>query len=70
MPHSPRAWDGLDAPEPGPQPSRPSPAFGAPNIRQTTITPKEPDMADHSFNGGYGRQPIPTPPPQPPADQK
>jgi hypothetical protein len=71
-------WLGLDPVEPGPQPSRPSPAFGAPYIGQRTINPSKedsmpiPDRAfadgsgDHSTNGGYGHQPLPPlPNPQP-----
>ncbi|MFF0409094.1 hypothetical protein ACFYUY_01490 [Kitasatospora sp. NPDC004745] len=60
-----RLWDGLDPVEPGPQPSRPTPAYGAPDIGQRHL--KEDSMfrnqddpkGDHSANGGYGHQPLP-----------
>lgn len=70
-------WDGLDPVEPGPQPSRPTPAYGAPDIgqRHTKEDPMPtPDRAfangdgggDHSANGGYGHDPLPPlPNPQP-----
>ncbi|MFG3051868.1 hypothetical protein ACGFZP_13085 [Kitasatospora sp. NPDC048239] len=76
MPDPHNGWPGLDPIEPGPQPSRPSPAFGAPPIGQRTITPSKEDpmhydrafadgAGDHSTNGGYGHQPLPPLPPQP-----
>ncbi|MFC8447643.1 hypothetical protein [Kitasatospora sp. NPDC057223] len=54
---SPRIWDGFDDPT-GPaawnafgrQPSRPTPPFGAPNIGQRTINPKENPMG---YAGNY-----------------
>ncbi|MEU6233833.1 hypothetical protein [Kitasatospora sp. NPDC047058] len=55
---STRLWAGLDPVEPGPQPSRPSPAFGAPHIGQRTITPskEETPMPGHA-NSNYERTP-------------
>jgi hypothetical protein len=72
---NPRSWPGLDPVEPNPQPSRPSPAFGAPDIGQRHTSKEDPVLAnddpkgDYSANGGYGHRPITTPPPQnPPAE--
>jgi hypothetical protein len=66
-------WSGLDPVEPGPQPSRPTPAYGAPDIGQrqfkedSMLSNQQPDpKGDHSANGGYGHDPLPPlPNPQP-----
>jgi hypothetical protein len=70
-----RLWDGFDDPYgPAawrafgePQPSRPTPAMGAPDLPISDPTPKEtpPMPGDYSVNGGYGHQTTPPPPPQP-----
>ncbi|MGW2371704.1 hypothetical protein [Kitasatospora sp. NPDC001683] len=70
---NPRLWDGLDPVESGPQPSRPTPAFGAPDIgqrhsicKEDIVLANDDPKGDYSANGGYGHQPITTPPPQEP----
>lgn len=61
---NPRLWSGLDPVEPSPQPSRPTPAYGAPDIgqrhfKEVPVLANDDPKGDYSANGGYGHQPLP-----------